>query len=196
MAYDDGRLAARAARGDKAALEVLYRRHVDDVWRYAWLRTHSRHDTAEVVQEVFLRVTRSIRQFKGRSAFTTWLFAVTRSVAIERARREQRTRSRAVGDGVLRFVPAEETVEKAPHDDPSREVVRNAIAGLPGAQRDAIVLYELSGLSIREAGEILGWSESRVKVTLHRARRQLRDALRECVTGGDTSASRDRQTKT
>ncbi len=196
MADDDGQLAARAARGDKAALEVLYHRHVDTVWRYAWLRTHSRHDAAEIVQEVFLRVTRSIRQFKGRSAFATWLFAVTRSVAIEQARREQRTRTQIVSDGVLRFVPAEETVEKPSQDDASLEAVRSAVANLPGAQRDAIVLYELSGLGIQEVGEMLGWSESRVKVTLHRARRRLRDLLRECITNGATTATRDRQTKT
>lgn len=196
MAYDDWQLAARAVGGDKTALEVLYRRHVDTVWRYAWLRAQSRHDAAEIVQEVFLRVVRSIHQFEGRSAFTTWLFAITRSVAIERTRREQRTRIHTVDDGVLRFVPADETTADSARDHAPREAVRKAVANLPGAQRDAIVLCELSGFSIREAGEVLGWGESRVKVTLHRARRRLRDELREHMNDDVKDEARDRQTTT
>jgi DNA-directed RNA polymerase specialized sigma24 family protein len=57
------------------------------------------------------------------------------------------------------------------------------------------VLYELSGFGVREVGEILGWSESRVKVTLHRARRRLRDLLRECPGDGAARLTRDHQTE-
>lgn len=83
MAEDEADLAVRAGRGDMAAVEVLYRRYVQKVWRYAWLRTHSRDAAAEIVQETFLRVVRNVRQFRRQSAFGTWLFAVARSVSVE-----------------------------------------------------------------------------------------------------------------
>ncbi len=185
MADGEAHLAKRAAKGDRVALEVLYRRYVDRVWRYAWLRTHSREEAAEIVQDVFLRVMRSIRGFQGRSSLSTWLFAVTRSVAIERARRAVRDRARGDEPGVIRIVAAAEDESGSVEGGEVREAVRTAVADLPGSQRDAIVLCELSGFSIREAGEVLGWGESRVKVTLFRARRGLRDRLGAYVGEGD-----------
>lgn len=175
-------LAKRAAKGDMVALEALYRRHVEAVWRFAWLRSSSKEMAADVVQDTFLRVMRSIGQFKGQSAFGTWLFTLARSAAIEIARREQRERAARDKAGVLRLVPSPSV---SPADRPDGEIrlaVRRAVAELPGAQRDAIVLCELTGLSIREAAEVLSWGESRVKVTLFRARRRLREKLRRHVS--------------
>ena len=59
MSDTDAELAARCAEGDMAALDALYRRYADRVWRYAWSRTRSRDGAADVVQEAFLRVARS-----------------------------------------------------------------------------------------------------------------------------------------
>ena len=181
MGDPDEQLAARCAAGDTAALEVLYHRHVERVWRYAWFRTHSREAAAEIVQETFLRVARSAGQFEGRSAFATWLFAVTRSVAVQYTRQERPTRREPAGEAVLRLIPAADPTG-ANDEQETRQQVRRAVARLPAAQRDAIALYDLSGMSIREVSEILGWSESRVKVTLFRARRKLRDLLESQVS--------------
>jgi RNA polymerase sigma-70 factor (ECF subfamily) len=173
MADADPQLVARYIRGDGGALEALYHRYVQRVWRYGWFCTRSRDAAEDIVQETFLRVARSLREFEGRSSFATWLFAVTRSVAVEHIRRTRREQAWADAPTVLRLVPPAD----APIDEDTRDAVREAVAELPGAQRDAVVLCELCGLSIREAAEILGWGESRVKVTLFRARRRLRDAL-------------------
>ncbi|HEY3244716.1 MAG TPA: RNA polymerase sigma factor [Phycisphaerae bacterium] len=173
MADADAQLVARYARGDSSALEALYRRYVQRVWRYGWFCTRSRDAAEDIVQETFLRVARSLPQFEGRSAFATWLFAVTRSVTVEHIRRSRREQALAEVPPVLRLVPP----VGAPIDEDTRGAVREAVAELPAAQRDAIVLCELCGLTIREAAEILAWGESRVKVTLFRARRRLRDAL-------------------
>ncbi|MHC4067098.1 MAG: RNA polymerase sigma factor [Planctomycetota bacterium] len=183
MGETDAELAAQTAKGDMAALEALYRRHVDRVWRYAWFRTHSREAAAEIVQETFLRVARAVPRFQGRSTFATWLFAVTRSVAIDHARRSGRSRRPARPADLFRLVRPNDDPPDALGDRETRDAVRRAVANLPSPQRDATVLCELSGLSIRQAAEVLGWGESRVKVTLFRARRRLRDALREYATG-------------
>lgn len=184
MAQSDAELAKRASQGDTTALEALYHRYVHRVWRFAWLRTNSRDEAADIVQETFLRVVRSVGQFRGDSSFTTWLFLVTRSVAIERARRAHRDRLINVEPGVIRLVTAELDTEATTLNQESRDAVRQALADLPGSQRDAIILYELSGLSIRDTARILDWSESRVKVTLFRARRALRDLLGSFVKQG------------
>lgn len=68
MGDADAELVGRWAAGDAGALEALYRRYVERVWRYGWLRTHSREAAAEIVQETFLRVARSLGGFEGRSS--------------------------------------------------------------------------------------------------------------------------------
>lgn len=176
MGDTDAELAGRCAAGDTGALEDLYRRYVERVWRYGWLRTHCREAAAEIVQETFLRVAHSVGGFQGRSSFATWLFAVTRSVAIEHARRDRRSQGVADAADVIRFVPAADQAADR-MDEEQRHAVGEAVADLPAAQRDAIVLCELLGWKVRDAAEVLGWSESRVKVTLFRARRRLRDVL-------------------
>ena len=189
MQDDDRGLARRVAAGDMLALEVLYRRHVGRVWRYAWFRTHSREAAAEIVQETFLRVARSARQFEGRSRFTTWLFAVVRSVAINHLRKQRRERAVVGEPAVLRLVSGgSDPPERAEHAD-TRRAVREALTRLPAAQRDALVLCDLSELSMKAAAELLGWSVPRVKTTLFRARRRLRDELKTHEPAADASVN-------
>ena len=183
MGDADSQLIARLKAADMAALETLYQRHVDRVWRYGWFRTRSRELAAEIVQETFLRVARSARKFKGRSAFATWLFSISRSVAIDLARREKREKPGGDAATILRLVPTADQASEGCRAEDARSVVRGAVAKLPAAQRDAVVLCELTGFSIAEAAEILGWGQSRVKVTLFRARGKLRDLLGEHVRG-------------
>jgi RNA polymerase sigma-70 factor (ECF subfamily) len=184
MTDADSELVARCAAGDMSALEMLYRRHCDRVWRYAWFRTHSREAAADIVQDTFVQVARSIRSFEGRSAFSTWLFAVARSAAVQYARRQKRENNAARDPQVLRFVPTAELAARPDRlsEAETREAVREAVAGLPGSQRDALVLCELAGLRIREAAEVLGWTEARVKTTVFRARRALRERLKDFVS--------------
>lgn len=177
----ESELVRRCASGDAAALEVLYRRYVDRVWRYGKFRTRSSDAAAEIVQETFLRVARSAKQFEGRSSFGTWLFAIARSVTIQYQRRQRREISSPEGTVFRLNVGVEPGTEGV--EGETRDRVRTAIGALPGAQRDAVVLCELLGLSIREAAEVLSWGESRVKVTLFRARRRLRELLKDHVAG-------------
>jgi len=183
MVDPDGHLAAKCRNGDSAALELLFRRYVDRVWRYGWSVTRSRDAAEEVVQETFLRVAKSVAGFEGRSTFATWLFALTRSAAMEWLRRKRQEQQRRTDPTILRLVRSDEIDQAEGDAEESGEAVRRAIAELPGAQRDAVVLCELVGMSMADAAAVLGWGKSRVKVTLFRARRRLREMLRGHVAG-------------
>ncbi|MGH7143736.1 MAG: RNA polymerase sigma factor, partial [Planctomycetota bacterium] len=80
----DQRDVAAFRSGDRDALERIYHRHGDRIWRYA--RYYSGRDeiAAEIVQETFLRLIRHLAEFEGRARLTTWLFTLARSAALER----------------------------------------------------------------------------------------------------------------
>ena len=181
MLDPDAHLAARCRNGDNAALELLFRRYVDRVWRYGWSVTRSRDAAEEIVQETFLRVVKSVGGFEGRSTFATWLFALTRSATMEWLRRKHQDQQRRTDPAILRLVTPDDQYEAEGDAKESSDAVRRAVAELPGAQRDAVVLCELVGMSIADAANVLGWGKSRVKVTLFRARRRLREMLRAHV---------------
>ncbi len=182
MGDSESQLVKRAARRDRAAFEVLYRRHVDRVWRYAWFRTRSREAASDITQDTFVRVAKAIGTFRGDSSFSTWVLAIARSVAVDHARKVSRERAMRESEGRLKFVAAEEVKAADGHD-----ALRSAIQMLPAAMRDVVVLCELSGMSVREAAGVLGWSESRVKTTAFRARRKLRERLGKDREGDELS---------
>ena len=167
----------RCQGGDRAAQELLYRRYADRVWRYGWLGTRSREGAAEVVQETFLRVLRSIGKFRGSSTLATWVFAVTRSAGLAYLRERRRHEVPDCEAPLLRLVPVGEETPAEPTESELRERLREAVAELPGAQRDAIVLFDLCSMSLEETRKVLGWSLTRVKSTLFRARRRLREVI-------------------
>ena len=177
MDESDSALIRRYGSGDASALEALYWRHAQRVWRYARYFSNDDEQAAEILQETFVRVAQHLKNFEERAQFTTWLFTVVRSVAVELSRRRARTPSLDDADMAER-IPSDdlEPPEQVTLDE-TRAVVRAAIARLPENEREVVLLCEIEELPLKSACEILGWGESRVKVTLFRARRRLKELL-------------------
>lgn len=176
MTGDEQHLVSRCAAGDRLALEILYRRYVERVWRYGWFVTQSREAASEVVQETFLKLATAANQFQGRSSFATWLFTLTRSATGVVLRKRRRTFPETGKRPLLRIVGVE-SPPPGPSEEETKESVRRAVGELPPAQRDVVILCELGEQSIKEAGALLGWTEAKVKTTLFRARARLREKL-------------------
>jgi RNA polymerase sigma-70 factor (ECF subfamily) len=177
MDDSDSELIRRYRSGDASALEALYWRHAQRVWRYARYFSNREEQAAEILQETFARVVQHLKNFEGRAQFTTWLFTVVRSVAVENSRRHARTPLLDEPEMANR-IPTEHPgpVEQLALDE-TRAAVRAAIARLPESEREVVLLCEIEELPLKAACEILGWGEPRVKVTLFRARRRLKDIL-------------------
>lgn len=174
----DAQLLSAWSSGNADAFEQLYYRHAERVWRYARYFCGDEEAAAEVVQEAFVRVAQHAGRFEGRSRFSTWLFSIVRSVSIDAASKRRRAPAASSGEEWMERVPAnvpspEEKIEL----NETRAAVRSAIARLPENEREAVLLCEIEDLPLREAAEVLGWGESRIKVTLFRARRRLKEML-------------------
>jgi len=172
---DDTGLVDQAASGDRAAFEVLYRRHRDRVYGLVWRLAGGDAGLAEdLLQEAFVRAWQKIDGFRGDSRFGTWLHRLSANVALSDRRLRLRRVSREVAleDGVERTVSGERDVRAAQQLD-----LEHAIAGLPERARSVLVLYDIEGYSHAEIAEIAGMAVGSSKAQLHRARQLVREEL-------------------
>ncbi len=176
-------LASRAARGDSAALEALYDRHASTVLGLALKIIADRAAAEDILQETFWRVWKSADTFQPqRGSFTSWLFRITRNLAIDMYRRRS-VRPQAVPDGEA----GESFLDQTP--DPDMDVanqaqaaienkqVRIAMGSLSGVQRQVIELAYFHGMTRQEiaeaTGEALGTIHTRARLALQKLREEL-----------------------
>ncbi len=177
---EDERLIARASAGDSDAFRQLYERHRADVARLVYRMLGGRSDFEDVIQEVFVQVYRSLKDFRGQSKLSTWMHRVTVNVVLMHRRA---ARSRPVfaeeppTDGMLR---AETT---APDEDAERRERMRAFGRLldrlADKKRIVFVLHELEGIAPSEIADIVGAPVLTVRTRLFYARRELEGMLRD-----------------
>ena len=165
-----------AARGDRRAFERLYRTHADRVFSLCLRMVGDRGRAEELTQDAFVRCWEKLEQFRGDSAFGTWLHRLAVNVVLNDRQTERRRRDRH-DDGV-------EDVDSLAFGDvrasnaPGLSIdLEQAIAGLPKGARRVFVLHDVQGYTHEEIAEILGVTAGGCKAQLHRARMLLREAL-------------------
>ena len=163
----------RAQAGDGAAFETIYREHSPKVYALCLrLSGGSQEDATELMQDVFIRAWRGLKNFRGESAFSSWLHRLTVNAMLERARSEKRRTARVL----FMEDPAQDVAMIS--DEPGAQMdIESAIAALPEGARIAFVLHEIEGYHHSEIAEQLGVAEGTVKAQLHRARKLLIKAL-------------------
>ena len=172
---------ALAAAGDASAFERLYRTHVGRIHSLT-RRMLGSHEADEVTQDIFVRTWQKLGQFRGESAFSTWLHRLAVNVVIERRRAFAINRERMADDAsALDFV----TVAPAPSD--LTMDFEHAIEQLPAGAREILVLHDVEGYKHREIASMLGIATGTSKRQLHRARMLMRRYL---AAGPQPSAKR------
>jgi RNA polymerase sigma-70 factor (ECF subfamily) len=167
-ARSDRDLVIAARNGDERAFERLVRKNADAVYGHA-LRFFGDPPTAEdATQEVFVKVFRSLASFDGRSAFSTWLFRVTRNVCLDLARTGAR---RPIPTDPVDLEPP--SVRDFADDVVMSRTVETAIRALPPEERDALGAVTLFGMSYEQAASAFDVPVGTVKSRVFRARRTL-----------------------
>lgn len=162
----------RAADGDHAAFERLYRDHVGRIHALC-IRMAGDEVAEDLTQEVFIRAWRKLDTFKGDSKFGTWLHRLAINHVLSRRETMRRRQSHyAHGDGLLARLAAPVRRSSGAALDLER-----AIRELPERARDVFVLYDVEGYSHDEVAETLGVSVGTSKSQLHRARMLMRRHL-------------------
>jgi len=144
------------------------------------------HDAEDLVQDVLATLIRSLDSFRGEASLSTWTYIVAKRACGRLRKRAARQAPLAEDDATLATTP---DPGPGPHRRLERrqlgEALERAIATLPTAQREVLVMRDVEGLSAAEVGEALGLGERAVKSRLHRARLALRAQLAPYVGGGD-----------
>jgi RNA polymerase sigma-70 factor (ECF subfamily) len=184
MERTDQDLLDAARTGDRPALEALLERHQRRVYRFGLKMCRDPEDAKDVLQETLLAVARGVKDFRGASSVSTWLYTIARSFCIKKRRRSKFAPEQE--ESLDSFEPGSEARQVA---DPSRApdeslagkqveaALEGAIARLEPMYRDVLVLRDVEGLTAPEVAEVMGLSVEAVKSRLHRARVAVRESV-------------------
>lgn len=163
----------RAQSGDLTAFERLYRDHIRRVYALVQRLADDPVEADELCQEVFVRVWERIGQYRGESAFGTWLHRLAVNVALGGRRSD--------GRRLARVLPVEDPDSAAPDPlsragDDALDLTR-ALATLPARARQVFVLHDVEGWPHEEIAAAMNTTVGTSKAQLHRARSLMRSAL-------------------
>ncbi|MCK5553908.1 MAG: sigma-70 family RNA polymerase sigma factor [Deltaproteobacteria bacterium] len=196
MSVRDEELVAQARKNDPRAIEEFVSRYQQKAYAIAYhMCAGDSEEAQDLTQEVFLRVFRNLRKFRGASSFYTWFYRIVVNTCLD-GRRRRRRWERIFSPwrpGQNEEEPSKKVLEEQPdmYGDSNPLAVlsgkqltlqiRKALISLPERQRMAFQLKVFQGMSIREIAQVMGSAEGTVKSQLFRATHSLRTALQDWV---------------
>jgi RNA polymerase sigma-70 factor (ECF subfamily) len=179
----DDELLTAARQGDAAALEALLVRYQPHLYRFGLRMCGNAEDAGDIAQESLISMARSLRDFRGDSSVSSWLYTIARRFCIKKRRRSKFAPEReesldAAGtDAARRLADPAPSPEQTAANRELEIALARAIHALDPPQREVLVLRDVEGLSAPEVGKVLGISVDAVKSRLHRARVAVRQQL-------------------
>ncbi len=171
---EDRALVARIARGDRSALEQLYRRHAP--WMIARLESRCGNpDQADLaLQDTFVSVWKSAKSYRGDGQVGAWLWGIGVRRLIDQVRK--RTPTPLPPQAIQRYDQAM-SFEDALIDNGAHGPMGAALRRLPPDLQSVLIATAIDGLTTKEAAHLLGLPQGTVKTRLMRARKQLQEVL-------------------
>ena len=172
----DGRIIEACQQGDRSAFQLLFETYKDKVFSIAVYSSGDREMAEDVTQQIFLKLFTAIRQFRGDSEFTTWLYRLVVNACHDEQRR--RRRWLPLGETVSVSNPGERKPQEKQYARMEvAEAVQAAIGELKPKFRLPILLKYIEGLSYDEIAGVMGCSKGTVASRLNRGHSQLAKRL-------------------
>jgi len=180
----DMALVERVQRGDKSAYDLLVLKYQHKIGHLVSRYVHDMHESQDVTQEAFIKAYRGLKNFRGDSAFYTWLYRI----AINTAKNHLVTMGRKISDTGIDAADAEQydsgsalrenaTPERVMATEEIANVVQSSIQALPADLREAIMLREFEGLTYEEIAVAMGCPIGTVRSRIFRAREAIDNNL-------------------
>lgn len=172
---DDFSLIKAFNEGDETAFNDLVNRHKEKVRNLIYLNLGSTSSIDDISQEVFLSVYRKLKQFRFQSQFTTWLYTIT----INKIRDHVRKQKIMSVFSAFSSDETENVVEPGGFKEnfDINEMVRDAVAKLPGKLKEPLILRDFEGMSYQDIADATGIEIGTIKSRIFRARESLKKML-------------------
>lgn len=173
---DEALISAITLEGKTELFSVLYDRYADKVYRKCISFAHDRDIAQDMVQDVLLKVFTQLNKFKGKSRFSTWLYAITYNFCVEHYRK----------NGRIHTVDIDEGPDLADMDENEDELLsmrapklKYALSQVSPEEKMLLLMKYQDNIPIREIMDSLSISESAVKMRLSRARKRVKKIILE-----------------
>ncbi|GJM32487.1 MAG: RNA polymerase sigma factor [Saprospiraceae bacterium] len=184
LQLDDKEIVSRILEGEKELYEILLRRYNQTLFRAIRSYINEQVDVEDAMQNTYLRAYEKLNQYRGESAFHTWLIRIGINEALKHLRsRKKRQNLFSVNDEdhTSNIIQLSDQKMMNPEmkviQGETRRLIEKAIDQLPEKYRTVYMLREVEGIPNSEIADCLDISESNVKVRLHRAKTLLKETL-------------------
>jgi RNA polymerase sigma factor (sigma-70 family) len=173
---DDAALVAASVAGHREAFDVIVERHRRAVYQVCYRFVNNHEDASDLAQDAFVRAWKGLKNFKGQSALSTWLYRIAVNVCLNRV-----SAKTPINEPIESGEVFEDTrIEGAQHAMIREEravAVRKAIASLPPKQRATLILRTYHDMPHQQIAEVLGSSVGAVKANFFHALNNLKKIL-------------------
>ncbi len=175
----------RVQAGDVAAFDVLIRKYRERVFGVVYNLTSNREDTADLVQDAFIKAFQSINRFQGQSSFFTWLYKIAVNTTLSHLRKNklrqffslEKVQEDGAATEILNQLTDTSGADRDAYLKELQEKLNEALQKLSIKHRTVITLFEIDGLSHAEIAEVMDCSEGTVRSRLHYAKQFLQGEL-------------------
>ncbi|MBI2514084.1 MAG: sigma-70 family RNA polymerase sigma factor [Opitutae bacterium] len=175
----------RVQAGDVAAFDVLIRKYRERLFGVVYNLTSNREDTADLVQDAFIKAFQSINRFQGQSSFFTWLYKIAVNTTLSHLRKNklrqffslEKVQEDGAAAEILNQLTDTSGADRDAYLKELQEKLNEALQKLSIKHRTVITLFEIDGLSHSEIAEVMDCSEGTVRSRLHYAKQFLQGEL-------------------
>ena len=180
-------LVARTQSGDPRAFDELVVKYTPRLYGLVYNMTSNHEDANDLLQDVFSKAFRSIKGFRGKSSFYTWIHSIAVNMTINFLKKRGRRFQMSLDDVDLNIQNDKEFIELTASSSPVREAdlgelqqkLNEAMLKLSPEHRGVVTMFDIQGMPHAEISKILGISEGTVRSRLFYAHRQLQAYLEE-----------------
>jgi RNA polymerase sigma-70 factor (ECF subfamily) len=182
-------LIEQAQQGDRKSLAKLVKNYEQTVYNFAFKVCRNKDKAEHAMQETFMSMVKSLKQFSGKSKLSTWLYTIVSNHCMMQARSNKNKFTESLDNedvhlNETEFAEWKVTPDQVTENNELKNILDEAIQKLPSDYKIVFLLRDVEGLSTEETGKIVDLSIPAVKSRLHRARAFLRNELNEVLRDG------------
>ncbi|NLM44449.1 MAG: sigma-70 family RNA polymerase sigma factor [Clostridiales bacterium] len=179
-------LVYRSKKGDIDAFEELIYNYEKKAYNIAYRIMGNEEDAKDMAQEAFIKIYKSIGNFRGDSTFSTWLYRIVTNVCLDELRKRKKNNTVPLemsiesekGTAIVELSAEKETPEDIYEQVEKKQLIQSAISSLSEDYKTVIILRDVQGFSYEEIATMLNCSLGTIKSRINRARNLLKDKLR------------------